>query len=396
MAIKTLGPLSFNNDVRAEFSGPDNLSGYYRGGSYVPNYSVNNNVPTSGTLRFSNFYGAEGAFTLNFTTNQTNNFAKSTPDYTDVNLKSALLAAGWNPAAVLDVHRVRVNINADVIITGSNTTTPAFTIPSDITPTNGAPMILTINNYGYIMGRGGQGGRGRDANSAVGGTTGEAGGPGILIQGRQSNVTINFNNYGQIGSGGGGGGGGGSWHDGTGGGGAGGRPYGRAARTDRTPQSVMDAMWFLTAINNTGYSWMETGWQVQDGFFFPVPGAISSYFHDYWADIPVNQRAPAGQQYGTEQYPFPRVFNMHASALTRGVTFPEPTANRGLSYWMPFNYAPYQGGNGGDLGASGSSGVMGTDNSPPTAGGAAGAYAINGNSYINNFQNTGSVLGVVA
>lgn len=400
MAIKTSGDLSFNNDIRAEFSGPDNLSGYYRGGSYVPNYLVNNNVPTSGPLRFSNFYGAEGALTVNLTTSQPDNYAKSSPDYTDLNLKDALIAGGWNPAAVLNIHRVRININANVVITGSDTVTPAITIPSDITPTNGAPMILTINNYGYIMGRGGQGGKGKSENSNGGGYVGLPGGPGILIQGRQSNVTIIFNNYGQIGSGGGGGGGGGSWVDQDGGSGGGGRPYGRTIGMQGNSygrsinQAAVDAMWFAST---SSASWLRSGWQVQNGFFFPAPGASSNYFHDFWANIPVNQRAPAGQQYGTEQYPFPRVFNQHATAITSGATWPDPTAQWGNNAWTPYKpgYAAYQGGFGGELGSAGARGINGTDGSTGYDGGAAGAYAINGSSYFNTFQNTGSVLGVV-
>jgi hypothetical protein len=54
------GSLSFYNDIRAEFGGatPLSLSNYYRGGSRVPNYPINNNIPTSGTIKFSDFYGA--------------------------------------------------------------------------------------------------------------------------------------------------------------------------------------------------------------------------------------------------------------------------------------------------------------------------------------------------
>ena len=38
---------------------PHSLSEYYRGGGLVPDTSININVPTSGTISISNFYGAQ-------------------------------------------------------------------------------------------------------------------------------------------------------------------------------------------------------------------------------------------------------------------------------------------------------------------------------------------------
>jgi hypothetical protein len=66
MAIKTTGPISII-DVVNEFGGtvPHSLSEYYRGGDRVPNASINNNVPTSGPISVSNFYGATRFFTTN-------------------------------------------------------------------------------------------------------------------------------------------------------------------------------------------------------------------------------------------------------------------------------------------------------------------------------------------
>lgn len=60
MAIKSSGSLSFS-DIRKEFGGPTpaSLGNYYRGGYWVPNgWAGNNNIPTSGAIRFSDFYGA--------------------------------------------------------------------------------------------------------------------------------------------------------------------------------------------------------------------------------------------------------------------------------------------------------------------------------------------------
>ena len=39
-------------------STPHSLSEYYKGGGLVGNHANNPNIPTSGTISFSNFYGA--------------------------------------------------------------------------------------------------------------------------------------------------------------------------------------------------------------------------------------------------------------------------------------------------------------------------------------------------
>ena len=69
MPLQTSGTISIN-DLRNEFGdtpGQDSLSEYYRGGAYVPNIPQNNNVPTSGQISLSNFYGAQDGYPLNIT-----------------------------------------------------------------------------------------------------------------------------------------------------------------------------------------------------------------------------------------------------------------------------------------------------------------------------------------
>jgi hypothetical protein len=59
-------------DIRAEFGGtpglapdgrikPSNISQYYKGGSFVPSIIENTAVPTSGQIRFGNFFGTKTA-----------------------------------------------------------------------------------------------------------------------------------------------------------------------------------------------------------------------------------------------------------------------------------------------------------------------------------------------
>ena len=58
MALQSSGTISLAN-VQSEFGGsnPISMSEYYRGGSEVPNVSINNSIPTSGAISLSNFYG---------------------------------------------------------------------------------------------------------------------------------------------------------------------------------------------------------------------------------------------------------------------------------------------------------------------------------------------------
>jgi hypothetical protein len=62
MALPSSGTISLN-DLQTEFGGsnPIAISEYYRGGGLVPDVAVNANVPTSGQISLSNFYGASNS-----------------------------------------------------------------------------------------------------------------------------------------------------------------------------------------------------------------------------------------------------------------------------------------------------------------------------------------------
>jgi len=62
MALPSSGTISLN-DLQTEFGGsnPIAISEYYRGGGLVPNVALNANVPTSGQISLSNFYGASNS-----------------------------------------------------------------------------------------------------------------------------------------------------------------------------------------------------------------------------------------------------------------------------------------------------------------------------------------------
>jgi len=60
MVLQTSGQITLA-DVQSEFGGgaPININEYYRGGTYVPDTAANSNIPTSGQISLSNFYGGD-------------------------------------------------------------------------------------------------------------------------------------------------------------------------------------------------------------------------------------------------------------------------------------------------------------------------------------------------
>jgi hypothetical protein len=259
MTLPASGPLTFAQ-IQTEFGGtnPIGLNEYYRGGIYVSSgIPQNANVPTSGAISLSNFYGAQKAFTF------TSTIASNTTNY---NLSTAMTAAGWNGT---DPVVATVTINGGVSVLSNNTGTPAFTVSS--LPTGSAVSITnngfiygaggaagfapggaggvglsvshptTVTNNGFITGGGGAGGAGADLPSTNCtsniSTVGGGGGSAIQIF---ANLTM-FNASGIYGGGGGGGGGGQSFVgsgcgvtiSASGGGGGGGQSYGGGAGAPR-------------------------------------------------------------------------------------------------------------------------------------------------------------------
>jgi hypothetical protein len=165
-------------------------------------------TPGSAIIMPTNFYGKANEFPFNLSG-------------TDVDLRTAALAAGWNGTT-----KVAATVQSGATVISSTTGGYALTI-------NGSfPNGVTLTNLGTIQGKGGQGGLGGAASincdcfffSRGGQTAGSGAGPGLLVQ---VPVTIT-NGSGVIGGGGGGGGGGraGSSFVSSGGGGGGGSGFG--------------------------------------------------------------------------------------------------------------------------------------------------------------------------
>jgi len=202
MVIKTTGSLSFETDIVGEFGGsrPHSMSEYYRdAGNVTPN---NTSIPLIGnSIKFSDFYGTVKQFIFTVSSS-----------IKEANLFNIATGLGWDGNAP-----IVVNINPDVYIWSDNISTAGLLITSNI------DADVTINNYGYIIGKGGAGGYGT--------SPGGNGGPALNNQ-KSSGLYIYNMSGGYIA--GGGGGGGGNNYQGGGGGGAGGGKGGNSNYRHKT------------------------------------------------------------------------------------------------------------------------------------------------------------------
>lgn len=205
MAIKSSGSLSFS-EIVAEFADakPYSMSEFYRGGPKVP--SVNANVPTSGLIRFSNFYNA------------VNELLQTVTAQASVNA-GTLFGGDWGSAVP---KRLRIP---------SGTTIGTLTLPS------GMGGSLEVDVEGEVQGLGGS------ANSGAGGHA---------IIANQS-FTLNVLSGGAVRGGGGGGGVGGTGGQGS-------------YQTTETDNGVQDNRWYAPRDGGTsGYIYGGTNW---GGFLF--------------------------------------------------------------------------------------------------------------------------------
>lgn len=115
MAIKTFvvggdNSLGLVKDIRAEFGGtpgfatdgrikPASISQYYKGGMFVPSIAQNAAVPTSGQVKFSNYFGARTASTPPVYTFPNAGFESGTTGWTLLNqqirLNGGTTILGW-------------------------------------------------------------------------------------------------------------------------------------------------------------------------------------------------------------------------------------------------------------------------------------------------------------
>lgn len=187
MPIKSSGSLSFA-DILNEFGGatPASLGNYYRGGSLVPNGPAeNNNIPTSGAISLSSFYGASNVFNATFSGN-----------FVIMDLRAELVNRGWNQSAP-----VRAYFAPGTVVRSYSPDYAALNISGSFP--NGIKVVI---DSATIVGCGGFGGNGAGFyayGNNMAGTAGGRGGPAIWC-----GTPVSIENTGWILGGGGGGGGG--------------------------------------------------------------------------------------------------------------------------------------------------------------------------------------------
>jgi len=182
MAIKSSGNLSMLNDIVAEFGGsePHKISDYYSEGD----------LPTTGYITFSDFYGQSAVVIINLT------ISANTNNYNIFNSKGGTYVAG----------KTIVNLTINSGVTVGSTSTGTYALDTGSGWASGD--VINIVNNGTVKGRGGNGGAGGNVvynGSISAGSAGGTGGPAFRAQ-----FACTFTNNGSVYGGGGGGGGGGS------------------------------------------------------------------------------------------------------------------------------------------------------------------------------------------
>lgn len=180
MTLQSSGTISFSQ-IEAEFGGNGAVS-------MSQYYGLDSGVPTSGPIRFSNFYGK--ILNATRTIGSTQNF-NARSDFQN----NATIVGGKKTASSVYTSNqaIKYTINANGTIGATDTSSYAFdtgNFPS------GSSIYLNISSGNYIAGAGGAGG------SRSGGGGG-AGGPALILR-----LTSYITNNGTIAGGGGGGGGG--------------------------------------------------------------------------------------------------------------------------------------------------------------------------------------------
>jgi hypothetical protein len=168
MALPSSGTISLN-DLQTEFGGsnPIAISEYYRGGGLVPDVAVNANVPTSGQVSLSNFYGASNsdpnpnAFDINNISISGTNFASGNSNQitiTGINVPITLTFNTTNASATLNSPSATVgpdvSANIGVYVNGSlanSSGTWNATLPNVPENNQAADVKVTVSNNDTII-----------------------------------------------------------------------------------------------------------------------------------------------------------------------------------------------------------------------------------------------------
>ena len=231
MALQASGQISFS-DISNEFGNAGSL-GAYRVSQTIgelTNLPLDNGVPQSGTISFSDFYSKRLNIVVNYHSGGTEyqQDARDKYDANGITIVGGYKSVNNKPAAG---NGAKVMIHVDKTI-GSTTNAGVNRCALTTGSWNNTTLQIDLGSTARISGAGGQGGEG--SNGAAAGEDGDDGTSGLGVQ--YSPTTINSVGGSIISAGFGGGGGGGGGHDhdknsertasGAGGGGGAGVPAG--------------------------------------------------------------------------------------------------------------------------------------------------------------------------
>lgn len=148
--LSASGSLSIN-DLKTEFTGPtpSGLANYYRKGSYVADSWYNRNIPTSGVISLSDFYGGfVGWDTGTFSVSSQGETDYTIPTISGANSQSFLVKhyGGWGQSAE-DGRLAILNSSGSIIISlseGSGATLPSGKSLYSVNSSNVETLISTF------------------------------------------------------------------------------------------------------------------------------------------------------------------------------------------------------------------------------------------------------------
>ena len=208
MALQSSGQITFGN-ISNEFGLPPgkNLGAYRVSENHgsLSSLPLDNTIPQSGEIRFSDFYSRRLNVVVNCYSGgtETRSNARSKYNGNQVNVVGGFRGKPSNPSGI----KVIINVNKSFqSVKDNNQNVVALR-----TGEYGSNCLLRVDvgGSGYIGGAGGNGGNGNSGN----GSPGQNGNSGLGIDHESSDGTTVINNSGTISAGFGGGGGGGGAYD---------------------------------------------------------------------------------------------------------------------------------------------------------------------------------------
>lgn len=225
MALQASGLIRFS-DISNEFGNSKIITGKTNLGAYRVSQTVgdltrplDDDIPTSGTIRFSDFYGKKLNVVVNYTSSTKITRVDARSDYNANNSRIVVIGNFRSRPTSSSNKKIWIHINGTISSDANTADPPNRTYCSLLTGSwnSNTELILDISSNGIVMGSGGNGGKGGDVSTSGYGsgrgadlTAGQPGKNGTSAIGIQYTPIVLRNRGGFIISGHGGGGGGGA------------------------------------------------------------------------------------------------------------------------------------------------------------------------------------------